>query len=201
MTDGLNRRGETFIRDLTADTSETLSYRSGFKEDLLRIIEELEEVAATAGALDPYLAPEDASVAASVIQSVIEVWACINEAIDHAVSRVVRGQADKSFQLLSPIANAENLRGRRRLVRLHEGLEELASRARPTPPEPDIAETTEPVPAEDGSEIQASVEEEDGSSTTPVFSTTAKRRWSSRLPSRSAWNGSTAHTSWIATTH
>jgi len=161
MTDGLNRRGETFIRDLTADTSETLSYRSGFKEDLLRIIEELEEVAATAGALDPYLAPEDASVAASVIQSVIEVWACINEAIDHAVSRVVRGQADKSFQLLSPIANAENLRGRRRLVRLHEGLEELASRARPTPPEPDIAETTEPVPAEDGNEIQANVEEED----------------------------------------
>ncbi len=161
MTDGLNRRGETFIRDLTADTSETLSYRSGFKEDLLRIIEELEEVAATAGALDPYLAPEDASVAASVVQGVIEVWACINEAIDHAVSRVVRGHADKSFQFLSPIANAENLRGRRRLVRLHEGLEELASRARPTPPEPDIAETTEPVPAEDGNESQASVEEED----------------------------------------
>ena len=165
QTQGLIRRGETFIRDLTGETGPTLSYRSAFKEDLLRIIEELEEVAATVGALDPYLAPDDASIAASGVRDVIEVWAGINEAIDQAVSRVVRGQADRSFQLLSPIANAENLRGRRRLVRLHEGLEELASRGRPAPHEPAPAETPAPAPAEAEQEIdvadQALVEEED----------------------------------------
>ncbi len=98
---------------------------------------------------------------AAAIKDVIEVWACVNVAIDHAVSRVVRGQADRNFQLLSPIANAENLRGRRRLVRLHEGLEELASRARPTAKEPEPAETAEPASAEKEGVDQVLEDEED----------------------------------------
>ena len=73
LSDGLASRGETFVRDVNPPLSAWLTYRSVFKVSLLQIIDELEEVAATAGALDPYLAPDHARLAASAC-SLSRVW-------------------------------------------------------------------------------------------------------------------------------
>jgi len=133
LSQGVVSRAETLVRDVNPAAAAWLGYRSAYKATLLQVIEELEEVAATAGALDPYLSHAHAESAASRVRAVLDVWGRLNAAIDAAVVKVVRGEADRGFQLLSPIANSHNLRGRRRLTQLFEGLDELARRMAPAP--------------------------------------------------------------------
>jgi len=129
----LRFRGETFVRDLTPPSEGAPRYRSALRATLLQLIDEIEEVAATAGALDPYLSPHQARLAADRIGEVLEMWTRVNQAIDEAVVRALRGEAERSFQLLSPVANSHNLRGRRRLARLYGDLTDLAARSSPAP--------------------------------------------------------------------
>jgi len=149
-------RAETLIRDVNPPATAWLGYRSTYKATLLQVIEELEEVAATAGALDPYLSHAHAQVAAGRVRAVLDVWGRLNAAIDGAVVKVVRGQADRGFQLLSPIANSHNLRGRRRLTQLFEGLEELARRVAPAAAIPEPEPVAEQESAEGPEDLLAS---------------------------------------------
>ena len=141
----LSLRGETFIRDVTPRAEVSLRYRSVLRATLMELIDEIEEVSATAGALDPYLSPSHARLAADRVGEVLEMWTRVNTAIDLAVVRALRGESERSFQLLSPVANSHNLRGRRRMQRLYGDLNELASRNRPAPePRPDAPQAAAP---------------------------------------------------------
>jgi hypothetical protein len=115
---------------------EPRSFEPGFKNDLQALIGRMERLSRElAGALDG-AAPKGAAVLGAALMRTLEGWRKVNEALDQTVSLAIRGQLDKRFLLLSPIANCANLGERLRLQRLRERIASAAPPAAPVPTMP-----------------------------------------------------------------
>jgi hypothetical protein len=129
----------SFLREQVGLTSEPVAYRPAYKDDLLRVIDDLDRIAAAAEALPPELNPAEATRALDCLGRVLQIWAEVNATVDFLVGQVLRGTVDRGFQLLSPIANNANLRGRRQLVHVYDRLADRAQRSFPSPEQlPDL---------------------------------------------------------------
>jgi hypothetical protein len=114
-------------------------FEPAYKSDLQALIACMEQLAREGEEAVEAAAPGEAATLAAAFTRTLNGWRRVNEALDRTVSLAIRGQLDRRFVLLSPIANCANLGEQRRLHRLQG---RAAARTRPAAPAPPAGKTS-----------------------------------------------------------